>query len=287
MISPGELMLRVVRDDAGRTRAAAMHQRYPQRMAAPLYSDPSFPDTAVVCVQSPSGGTFSDDDLTTTVQAGPGTHLRLITQAATQVFAGTGPGTRHRLSFRVDAGATVEYLPKTTIPHADSHYTQVIDIDLDATGCYIGWEALAAGRLGHGERFRYSCYDNTIRVGVAGRTVARDRQRFTPASTPTPRLVGADYLATLLVVAPGADCAALLGGVRQVLDSLPAEMHAGASALPDDVGVLARLTTDSAPDLQRAQTQLLTAVHHELLVPTPLPNHLPTHLPTHERSRRL
>ena len=269
MICPGELMLRVVVDESGRTRAAAMHQRYPQRMAAPLYSDPTFPDAAVVCVQSPSGGTFSDDDLTTTVQAGPGTHLRLTTQAATQVFAGTGPGTRHRLSFRIDAGATLEYLPKTMIPHGDSHYSQVVDIELATAGRYIGWEALAAGRLGHGERFRYGSYDNSIRVGVAGRTVARDRQRFAPLSTPAARLVGADYLATLLVVAPGADCAELLTGVRQVLDVLPADLHAGASTLPHDIGVLARITTDSAPDLQRAQQQLLTVVRRELLLPIP------------------
>jgi urease accessory protein len=273
MIGPGELMLRVVVDDSGRTRAAATHQRYPQRMAAPLYSDPTFPHAAVVCVQSPSGGTFSDDDLTTTIQAGPGSHLRLVTQAATQVFAGTGPGTRHRLSFQVDAGATVEYLPKTTIPHEVSRYTQVLDIDLDAAGCYIGWEALAAGRLGHGERFRYGHYDSSLRVIVDGRTVARDRilLEFPSAAA----LVGADYLATLLVVAPSADCAALLAGVRQVLDGLPAEMHAGASALPDDVGVLARIITDSAPELQRTQSLLLAAVRREL------------RLPIHERSTPL
>lgn len=265
MIGPGELMLRVVVDDAGRTRAAATHQRYPQRMAAPLYSDPTFPDAAVVCVQSPSGGTFSDDDLATTIQAGPHSHLRLITQAATQVFAGTGPGTRHRLSFRVEAGATVEYLPKTAIPHRDSSYTQVLDIELDATGCYLGWEALAAGRLGHGERFRYGRYDSSVRVIVDGRTVARDRILLEPPSAAA--LVGADYLATLLVVAPDADSAALLARVRQVLDDLPTEMHGGASALPDDVGVLARITTDSAPNLQRVQLQLMAAVRLEILLP--------------------
>ena len=62
-------------DAAGRTRITPLRQRYPQRVTAPLYSDPDYPDAAVLCVQSPSGGAFSDDDLHTTVRCGAGTHL--------------------------------------------------------------------------------------------------------------------------------------------------------------------------------------------------------------------
>jgi urease accessory protein len=262
-ILPGELTLRVVADDAGRTRTAALHQRYPQRMTAPLYSDPLFPDAAVVCVQSPSGGTFSDDELTTTVHAEPGSHLQLTTQAATQVFAGTGAGARHRITFRVDAGAVLEYLPKTLIPHTGSRYTQVMDVDVDVRGCYVGWEALAAGRIGHGERFRYRSYDSTVRVTVEGRTVARDLVLLEPPSAA--RLIDADYLATLLVVAPAADSAALLDDVREVLSAEP--VCGGASELPSAVGILVRITTDNAPDVHRVQRGLLAAVRRRVVTP--------------------
>ncbi|MGB3482116.1 MAG: urease accessory protein UreD [Mycobacterium sp.] len=260
-IRPGALTLRVVADATGRTRTALMQQRYPQRMTTPLYCDETYPDAATVCVQSPSGGTFSDDDLTTTVQAEPGSHLRLTTQAATQVFSGSGHGARHRLSFGVDRAATLEYLPKTLIPHADSHYTQVMDIDVDAAGCYIGWEALAAGRLGHGERFRYHSYNSAVRIVVDGRTVARDLVLLEPPSAA--RLVDADYLATLLVVAPATDSAALLDAVRHVLAASP--VRGGASELPAAVGVLVRITTDHAPDLHRIQQLLLDTVRERVL----------------------
>jgi len=265
-IYPGQLKLRVVADGTGRTRTAVLQQRYPQRMTASLHCDELFPDAAVVCVQSPSGGTFSDDDLETTVSAGPGTHLRLTTQAASQVFAGPGSGASHRLSFRIEAGGILEYLPKTLIPHAGSRYSQLIEIDLDATGCYLGWDALAAGRLGHGERFAYGSYDSSLRLSVDGRTVARDRQRLEPPSAA--RLLGADYLATFLAVAPTADCAALVSRIRQALNDLPATIRTGAGELPDSAGILVRMTTDSAPDLRRAQALVLDEVRDQLLIRT-------------------
>lgn len=261
MIAAGTLALRVVVDGTGRTRAAEMQQRYPQRMTAPLYHDEAFPDAAMVCVQSPSGGTFSDDDLTTTVHAESGSHLRMTTQAATQVFAGRGLGSRHRIEFRVDGDAVLEYLPKTLIPHTGSRFTQLMDVGVDARGCYLGWEALAAGRIGHGERFRYRSYDSTVRVSVSGRTVARDLVMLEPPSAA--RLVDADYLATLMVVAPSADTAALLDDVRGVLSGAP--VHGGASELPSAVGVLARITTDHAPDLHRTQQMLLNAVRERVV----------------------
>jgi urease accessory protein len=263
MITAGTLALRVVADGTGRTRAADMQQRYPQRMTTPLYHDEAFPDAAMVCVQSPSGGTFSDDDLTTTVHAEPGSHLRLTTQAATQVFAGRGLGSRHRINFRVDADATLEYLPKTLIPHTGSCFTQLMDVDVDSSGRYLGWEALAAGRIGHGERFGYRSYDSTVRVSVSGRTVARDLVLLEPPSAA--RLVGADYLATLLVVAPSADVEALLNAVRFALASAP--VCGGASQLPSTVGILVRMTTDHAPDLHRTQQALLNVIRGRVLMP--------------------
>lgn len=262
MIASGTLALRVVADGSGRTRAAEMRQRYPQRMTTPLYHDEAFPDAAMVCVQSPSGGTFSDDDLTTTVHAEPGSHLRLTTQAATQVFAGRGAGSRHRIHFRVDPDATLEYLPKTVIPHDGSRFTQTMEVDVDPCGRFVGWEALAAGRIGHGERFRYRSYDSAVRICVSGRTVARDLVLLEPPSAA--RLVDADYLATLLVVVPAADTATLLDDVRAVLSA--AAVHGGASELPSAVGVLARITTDHAPDLHRTQQALLDAVRKRVLL---------------------
>jgi urease accessory protein len=264
-IAPGELTVGVVADARGRTRVASLRQRYPQRVTAPLHSDPDHPRSAVLCVQSPSGGTFSDDDLHTTVCCASGAHLQLTTQAATQVFAGDGRGARHRIRFTVAAGAVLEYLPKTIIPQADSAFTQVLDLEVEHGGIYLGWDELAAGRIAHGERFRYVLYDNALTVRTGGGVVARDRQVIRPQLTGDhPQLLDGDYVATFLTVAPGRPARPVLNRVRAMLDELPG-VHGGAGELPGGVGVFARMTAPRAPALHRARRSLHDAVRTEVL----------------------
>ncbi|WP_029110450.1 urease accessory protein UreD [Mycobacterium sp. URHD0025] len=254
MIAPGELTVHVGTDATGRTRVTTLRQRYPQRVTTALHSDDRFPGAAVLCVQSPSGGTFSDDDLRTTVVCAPGSHLVLTTQSATQVFAGDGPGARHQLRFTVHTGAVLEYIPRTLIPQAGSQFTQTLDVDVAEGGRYIGWEAVAAGRIAHGERFRYAGVDTAITVRSGDRMIARDRQRFTPDVADA---LDGDYVATQLAVTPGLPTA--LESARAALTNLSG-VRAGASELPNGAGLFSRMTADRAPELRRAQQALHTAV---------------------------
>ena len=84
-IRPGELGIDVVADATGRTRTTGLRQRYPQRVTTALRCESGRLGAVTLCVQSPSGGAFSDDDLRTTVRCHPGAYLHLTTQAATQV----------------------------------------------------------------------------------------------------------------------------------------------------------------------------------------------------------
>ncbi|CAA0129250.1 Urease accessory protein UreD [Mycolicibacterium vanbaalenii] len=261
-ISPGELGIDVVADTTGRTRTASLRQRYPQRVTMAMHSDPEHPGAASLCVQSPSGGAFSDDELHTSVRCHPGTHLHLTTQAATQVFAGDGPGARHRLAFTVHAGAVLEYYPGTVIPHADSSFLQRLDVDVEPGGTYLGWEAVAAGRIAHGERFGYVCYDSAIVVRVAGHAVARDRQVLRPRVGKCP--TEDDYLATFVAVTPGRVVDPLLERVRLILDNLD-RCSGGAGRLPGAAGLFVRLTAGSAPDLHRTRGYLFDAARTEVL----------------------
>jgi urease accessory protein len=264
-IRPGVLGIDVVADTLGRTRTAALRQQYPQRVTTPMHCDPDHPGAALLCVQSPSGGAFSDDDLYTTVRCHPGAHLHLTTQAATQVFAGDGPGARHHLSFTVHEGAVLQYYPGTVIPHSASLFTQRTDVYVDHGGIYLGWEAVAAGRVAHGERYGYARYDSTLAVSVDGRTIARDRQLIRPESTSdATTLIGGDYLATFLAVAPGRDVDTLVQRIRRVLAG-EKSTDAGASTLPYGAGVFARITAQRAPDLHRVRQRLLEAARDELL----------------------
>jgi urease accessory protein len=266
-IAPGELGIEAVADATGRTRVVSLRQRYPQRVTTPLRCHRDHPGAATLCVQSPSGGVFPDDDLRTTVRCEPGSHLHLTTQAATQVFAGDGPGARHRLGFTVAAAAVFEYYPLTVIPHAHASLTQRIDIDIEPGGIYLGWEAVAAGRIAHGERFGYACYDNAFTLRTGGRVVARDRQVIRPESGCVPDCLVDDYLAMFVAVAPGRPQDPLLQSLRAVLDGLTG-CYVGAGRLPGDAGVLVRLTARRAPELHRARRILFDQARAQLLVTT-------------------
>ncbi len=259
MIAPGELTVHTLADATGATRIAELRQRYPQRVTTALHTDADYPHAAVLCVQSPSGGTFSDDDLQTTVHCAAGTHLHMTSQAATQVFAGNGPGARHLLRFSITSGAVLEYLPKTIIPQADSTFTQRMELDVDEGGTYIGWDAIAAGRIAHGERFRYATIDNAFTVRVGGRVVARDRQLVTARAG-----LDSDYLATLLIVTPGLSPEPALAAVRATLAGYPGVLG-GAGELPHRAGVFARLTAARAPELNEVCRALHAAARHTVL----------------------
>ncbi|MEH3142568.1 MAG: urease accessory protein UreD [Mycobacterium kyogaense] len=270
-IHPGTLDIHVVADASGRTRAARLHQRYPQRVTTPLHCDPDRPGAATLCVQSPSGGTFSDDNLMTVVRCGARSELRLTTQAATQVFAGDGPGSRHRMAFTVDAGAHLEYCPGTVIPHADSSFTQRLRVDVETGGIYVGWDAVAAGRIAHGERFRFARYDSAFEIGVDGRIVARDRQLVQPCDGHGGPLIEGDYLATFVVATPGRATGALVRDIRHALGDCPG----GASSLPGDNGVFVRVGAPHAPELARVRERLFAACRawSTSVAPTLTPGH--------------
>ncbi|MEV5646712.1 urease accessory protein UreD [Nocardia sp. NPDC052254] len=266
-VLPGRIALEAVTDARGRTRLRSVRHSYPQRVAAPMYIDDHHRGAAYLCVQSPSGGIFSDDSLETTVTVDTGAHLILATQAATQVFAGPGPGAQHRLTFDVRDGALLEYLPKTVIPQAGSRYFQTTSVSLAGTGTVVAWDAVAAGRIAHGERFAYDRLIAATTVSVDGEITVRDRLDLHPArcgDTNVARLIGADYFATFLVLTRAAAGPAVLTAVRAAVNSMP-HLTGGVSALPGGCGVITRLLADRASDLRPARHRLLSTARAAVL----------------------
>lgn len=264
-MTAGALHVDLVRDPAGRTRVARLVQQFPQRVTAPMYLDPDDAGRAYLCVQNPSAGVFPGDRLSTEVAAGPGTGLYLTSQSATQVFAphhGSQDDVAGAdLEFWVAAGAVVEYLPKSVIPHSGSRYRQHTVVSVEPGGVFIGWESVAAGRIGHGERFGYHGYDLRSTISCAGAVYARDRMLLCPQSTDVAgagMLCGYDYFATMTVVAPGCDVAGLLDAMRTAAP-MNAEALCGVSVLPGDIGVTVRVLAHRAPVLAATEQMLRAA----------------------------
>ncbi|PAY24229.1 urease accessory protein [Dietzia natronolimnaea] len=261
----------VVRGRSGRTRIASLRQQFPQRVTVPMYADPEDPSAAFLCIQNPSAGVFPGDDLITRVTTGDGTRLHLTYQSATQVFAG-GAGASQNTTIDVGAGSVVDYDSKTVIPHADASYRQVTEVNVRATSVYIGWEAFASGRIGHGERFAYRTLSARTDLLLDGRLTARDTVSLAPAED-DPRgpgvLGGHDYLATMLLVAPGHDLAPLVREIHTALDATPG-VGGAASALPDETGLSVRILAHRAPQLHRVHQELRNMVRRSVLRLGPL-----------------
>lgn len=259
------LELDLVRGRGGRTQLAGVRQEFPQRVTVPMYLDPGDPGMAFLCVQNPTGGLFPGDHVSTAVTAGPGTSLHLTHQSATQVFAGDG-SSRQSVRFLLDDDTFVEHFPKNVIPHAASRHEQDTSVAVSDRSAYVGWDALAAGRIGHGERFAYRSYRATTSVHHDGVLCARDVLDVTPGRA-DPRVAGLlaehDYVASMVVVAPALAGSDLPAHLTEALRELP-DVTGAASALPYDVGAAVRLLARDAPALQRAQLALRAAARRQL-----------------------
>ncbi|MBO0681013.1 urease accessory protein UreD [Mycolicibacterium sp. S2-37] len=269
-MTSGVLDVDLVRGRDGRTRVAQLIHQFPQRVTVPMYLDENEPGRAHLCVQNPSAGVFPGDRLQTRIHARAGTALYLTAQSATQVFAShSGSETDHAtaaVDITVSAGATVEYFPKTVIPHSGSDYRQTTTLTVELGGVYVGWESLAAGRIGHGERNRYRRCDLRTSVLTDGRVRARDRLLLQPVAGGVSGpgvLHGQDYLATLIVVAPGQDMDAMLSSLRAEA-ARHEPLRCGVSALPGGVGVMARVVVDRAPTLTRIERAMRSVATHQL-----------------------
>ena len=105
---------------------------------------------------------------------------------------------------QVGEGASLEYLPDHVIPYRDSKLRQSLRVEMGRGSRAIFWDALAAGRVAHGERWNFHEVDSRMEISLRGRTVFLNRTRIRPADLDPERLgfaEGFNYLATLVIVA--------------------------------------------------------------------------------------
>jgi urease accessory protein len=263
----GSLEIDLVRRADGRTAVAGLVQRFPQRVTAPMYLDDEAPGAAYLCVQNPTGALFDGDHLRTRVHVGPGAGLQLGDQSATQVMPGRSAS--QHFGFRVEDGGVLEHVPHPVVPHRDATFTQDTEVDLDGDAVYLGWELLAPGRVGHGERFAYASVAQRLCLRHAGEPVARESLVLVPAEDDprTPGVLGAaDHLATAVFAAPGRAgiVEALAPALTAVLADVP-DARGAASPLPGGVGVTVRVLATRAPALRTAVRTAWALARRELL----------------------
>jgi urease accessory protein len=134
-----------------RTVLAARCHDGPLAIQKPLY-----PEDEAVChaiVVHPPGGIAGGDELEITARVRREARALLTTPGATKWYRSAGPWADQQVLFQVGAGACLEWLPQETIFFNGALAKSRMAVELEADGCFIGWEILCLGRTGSGEKF--------------------------------------------------------------------------------------------------------------------------------------
>jgi urease accessory protein len=269
----GLLELRFARAGSGRTYLADCRQRFPLRVTTPHYLDEADRGMAFLIIQNPSGAVFAGDRLELRLEAEADARVHLRTQSATRLCRMDGERATQELAVQVAAGAYVEYLPELLIPQAGSHYVQRLAIDAASGGAMVTAEIVAPGRRAHGERFAYDRLRLETAVSVDGRELAVDVLDLEPGRRHPERagLLGAnDYVASVIVVCPGADVERLARTLDATLAAAPG-VCAAAGPLTREIGVVGRVLAPTAGAARAAVRAVWADARRELLglaVPT-------------------
>jgi urease accessory protein len=270
----GLLELAFCRGPRGQGIVRSRRQRFPLRTTVPFFLDPAAPDMPFVYVQNPTGGVFEGDRLLTSVTADVRVRVHITTQSATKLYRMKEMAAEQELRFALAQGAYVEHIPDALIPQAGSRYRQVLDVSLGRDAAFVSAETIAPGRRAYGERFAYDLLELTTVVRRDGRELCADRLRLSPARSRIDRagLLGdADYLVTVLAVAPDSDTLALAGRIDAALASADLPSARGAAGeLPNGAGALARILASDAPSAGR-MSRLAWAAARDYLIGLPLP----------------
>src|SRR5262252_8273455 len=173
----GKLSLEYVRQ-GDRTVFGRTSCRTPWHLFPPIYLDDT--GSAYTLLVNPSGGLVGGDHLTIDLSVGPNAHALISSPSANRVYRSLSKEAVHEVHITVESGGILEWLPEHTIPFAGSRFRQTIDHKLAAGATLILWDAVASGRIAHGERWKFSSLDNNIRITMPSHPAVQEHYALAP-----------------------------------------------------------------------------------------------------------
>lgn len=117
---------------------------------------PHYPEGDEIChgiIVHPPGGIVGADALALTADLGRNARALLTTPGAAKWYRSAGAWAHQTVTFNVQRGASVEWLPQETIVFDGALVDARLDVELAEDATFIGWEVLCLGRTGSGEHF--------------------------------------------------------------------------------------------------------------------------------------
>lgn len=262
----GRLSLRFARRGS-RTDLVRSSFTLPLQVLAPLAMEDG---SAYLVLLNPTGGVLGGDRLTSEIILEPFAHASLTTQSATRVYRTDDLPAIQDTVIRVGEDATLEYFPDHLIPHPGAALRQSLHVEIARGGRALIWEAMACGRIGRNERWKFREIVTEVEAFVRGKPAWRSRAKIDPDVLAPERPGVAEtyaYTGSLAILADGfTQWPQLIAAINRELAAIP-EVHGGVSKLAGD-GCLVRLLANSAIDLT-AMSAALWAVARALVLDLP------------------
>jgi len=211
---------------------------------------------------NPSGGLVGGDRLSVRAALGPDAHVLFSTPSANRVYRSLGETAVQAVELQVGPGAILEWMPDVTIPYAGSRFKQTIHVSLAPGATVLLWDAIASGRVAHGERWAFTSLENEIRIVTASGRSILERYALNPSSPGIRQAAAWNYVGSLYLIGDAVDAgrwkqaAAVLA---EIMDKRPGAVLGGVSE-PSVSGIAVKLVAKSAPDLNETLDELWQAI---------------------------
>jgi urease accessory protein len=192
-----------------------------------------------------SAGLFGGDELECSIHVERGAQVLLTQQSATKVHPSQNRPAIQRHHVFVESGAELQLYFEPVIPFSGSSLQQTIRIDVEEGARLVFWEALMAGRIGRGERWRFRALASETDLRVNGKPVYLERFALPNGCERSDCVMGeCNYLGTGLYV--GEDASAIAAALHEALT------EAGIDTLAPRVAI-ARFVLPGGPDFHRCR----------------------------------
>src|SRR3954471_19831555 len=166
---------------AGRTRTELVRRMHIGPLAVQKALYPEGPEICHTLLLHPPGGIAGNDTLAVDVKLNAGAKVLITMPGATKWYRTENAPSTQKLSIKIDAGATLEWLPPETIVFDRAAARMQTSVDLNG-GNYLGWEVLCLGRTASGETYDAGDIWQTTEISVSGELVWSERCRLNGGS---------------------------------------------------------------------------------------------------------
>ena len=264
----GYLLLGLKRDPhSGKTIIQEQTSQVPLLTQRALYYETELPSMAHIQIVSPSGGILQGDRYRMDISLKDNAVAHLNTQGATRLYKMDSNFATQLVNITIGENCYLEFIPDQIIPYRNSRFYQKVSLDVHDNASVIYSEIIVPGRTAMNESFEYDiCYLKTMAKN-------QEKIRFVDVAMLEPKkqnlntfgILGKQtVVGTIYIITKRDYTTELCNEINSSLKNI-AKISFGASILPHDLGILVRLTGNSASDIKDTVYEVVKMTRKKIL----------------------